>query len=63
MIGGIDPPSVYLEFSKDVDLAIRISGFGILPEALRQSVVEFAIGRATEGGDPRILIDASFACL
>ncbi len=63
VIEGIDRPGIYLEFSEDVDLAIRMWGFGILPEPLRQSLVEFAIRKATEGDDPRILVDARFRAL
>ncbi len=63
VIEDIDRPSVYLEFSEDVDLAISMSGFGILPGPLRQSLVALAIERATEGGDPRILVDAGFRAL
>lgn len=62
-IEDIDRPSVYLEFSEDVDLAIRMSGFGILPDSIRQSVVSFAIDCAMKGGDPRILVDAGLRAL
>jgi energy-coupling factor transporter ATP-binding protein EcfA2 len=63
IIEDIDRPSTYLEFSEDVNLAIRMSDFGILPEHLRQSLVELASERATEGGDPHILVDARFHAL
>lgn len=48
VIDGIDRPIVYMEFCEDVDLAIRMFSFGILPEELRQSLVALAIERATE---------------
>lgn len=63
IIEGIDCPSVYLEFSEDVNLAIRMFDFGILPDGIRQSLVSLAIDRALEGGDPRILVDTGFRAL
>ncbi|MFT7773620.1 hypothetical protein [Roseateles sp.] len=57
VVDGMDRPSKYLEFSEDVDLAIRMSGFGMLPEELRKAVVAFAMDCALNGGDARILVE------
>lgn len=60
---GIDRPSIYLENNEDVGLAIRMYTFGMLPDAVRESLVSFAIQCVKEGGDPRILVDTDFRAL
>jgi energy-coupling factor transporter ATP-binding protein EcfA2 len=62
-IEGLDHPDEFLEYSADVDLAIRMAAFGILPENNRASVVSFAVSCALTGGDPRILTEPGLRSL
>jgi hypothetical protein len=62
-IEGLDRPSEFLEYSEDVELAIRMAAFGILPENIRASVVSFAVNCAMTGGDPRILTEPNLRSL
>jgi hypothetical protein len=62
-IEDLDRPSEFLEYSEDVDLAIRMAAFGILPENIRAAVVSFAASCAMTGGDPRILTEPNLRSL
>lgn len=62
-IEGLDRPSEFLEYSEDIDLAIRMAAFGLLPENIRASVVSFAANCAVNGGDSRILTDPNLRSL
>jgi hypothetical protein len=48
---------LHLEFSPEVDLAIRLFKFGLLPEYARKSLVEAVSKYACDGDDGRVLID------
>ncbi|MFB9124395.1 hypothetical protein E2553_35250 [Paraburkholderia dipogonis] len=53
----IASPSLYLEYSADVDLAIRLFKFRLLPEDDRQMFVKVVSAHACNGDDARALID------
>lgn len=57
MLDSIAKPGPHLEFSEDVDLAIRLFEFKLLPEELRQTLIEEASEHARRGDDPRVLVD------
>lgn len=63
VVADIHRPSDFLEYSEDVDLAVRMASFGILPESIRKSVVSFAANCAMNGGDPRILVEPGLRSL
>jgi hypothetical protein len=48
---------LYLEFSAEVDLAVRLFEFGLLPEFARKALVEAVSKYARDGDDGRVLID------
>lgn len=57
LIDSIVKPSLYLEFSVEVDLAIRLFKFGLLPEDARKIIVESVNRHARSGEDSRVLSD------
>jgi len=58
LIDSLVKPPLYLEFSPEVDLAVRLFKFGLLPEYARKSLVEAVSKYAREGDDGRVLIDS-----
>lgn len=63
LIESIAKPSLYLEFSVEVDLAIRLFKFGLLPEDVRKSFIETVSHYALSGDDARVLSDPELRLL
>lgn len=63
LIESITKPTLYLEFSAEVDLAIRLFKFGLLSEYTRKSFVETVSQYALNGDDTRILFDSDLRSL
>ena len=57
LIDSMVKPPLYLEFSAEVDLAVRLFEFGLLPEFARKALVEAVSKYARDGDDGRVLID------
>lgn len=57
LIDSIVEPTLYLEFSSEIDLAIRLFKFGLLPEFARKAIMEVVSKYARDGDDGRVLID------
>lgn len=63
LIGSIVNPRPYLEFSAEVDLAVRLFKFGLLPEHARKSLIEAVSKYALNGEDARVLSDPELRSL
>ncbi|MEE4306012.1 hypothetical protein V2J60_04250 [Pseudomonas alliivorans] len=63
LIESITKPTLYLEFSTEVDLAIRLFKFGLLPEYIRKSFIEAVSQYALNGDDARVLSDPELRLL
>lgn len=63
LIESIAKPTLYLEFSAEVDLAVRLFKFGLLPEYTRKSFIETVSQYALNGDDARILFDSDLRSL
>lgn len=63
LIGSIVEPTLYLEFSVEVDLAIRLFKLGLLPEDERETLVESVSNYARSGEDPHVLRDPELRSL
>ncbi|MEI2627878.1 hypothetical protein [Erwinia aphidicola] len=63
LIASIANPTLYLEFSVEVDLAIRLFKLGLLPEDARRTLVETVSKYAHNGDDARVLSDPELRSL
>lgn len=63
LLGSIATPMLYLEFSVEVDLAIRLFKLGLLPEDTRKAFVENVSNYARSGEDPYVLRDPELRSL
>lgn len=63
LIDSIVSPMLYLEFSIEVDLAIRLYKFGLLPEDARRTLAENVSKHARDGVDARVLCDPELRSL
>ncbi|WP_263772931.1 restriction endonuclease [Propionivibrio soli] len=63
LIESIVNPMPYLEFSVEVELAIRLFKFGLLPEKARQTLVENVSKYARDALDARVLCDPELRSL
>jgi energy-coupling factor transporter ATP-binding protein EcfA2 len=63
LIESIVKPTLYLEYSADVDLAIRLFKLGLLPEDERKTLVENVSKYARSGADPHVLRDPELRAL
>ncbi|WLH02030.1 hypothetical protein PSH92_03935 [Pseudomonas beijingensis] len=63
LMESIAKPTLYLEFSVEVDLAIRLFKFGLLPENTRKSIIDTVSQYALNGDDARVLSDPELRLL
>lgn len=63
LIESIAKPTLYLEFSDEVDLAIRLFALGLLPEEARRTLIETVSTYALNGDDARVLRDPELRLL
>lgn len=63
LIESILKPSLYLDFSVEVDLAIRLFKLGLLPEDSRRTLVETVSKYARDGDDARAMSDPELRSL
>ncbi|HHQ6566124.1 TPA: restriction endonuclease [Serratia fonticola] len=63
LIASIANPTLYLDFSVEVDLAIRLFKLGLLPEDARRTLVETVSKYAHNGDDARVLSDPELRSL
>ncbi len=63
LIASIVKPLLYLEFSVEIDLAIRLFKFGLLPEDSRRTLAENVSKYARDGVDSRVLSDPELRSL
>lgn len=63
LIGSIVCPGLYLEFSVEVDLVIRLFKLGLLPENARKTFVESVSNYARNGEDAHVLRDPDLRSL
>lgn len=63
LIASIANPTLYLDFSVEVDLAIRLFKLGLLPEEARRTLVETVGKYAHNGEDARVLSDPELRSL
>lgn len=63
LIESIVKPMLYLEFSVEVDLAIRLFKLGLLPEDARRALAENVSKYARDGDDARVLSDPELRSL
>ena len=63
LIESIVKPTLYLDFSVEVDLAIRLFELGLLPEEARRTLVETVSKYALNGDDARALRDPKLRSL
>jgi len=63
LIESIVNPMLYLEFSVEVDLSIRLFTFGLLPEEARRTLAENVSKHARDGVDARVLYDPKLRSL
>jgi len=63
LVQSIVKPSLYLEFSAEVDLAIRLFKLGLLPEDARMTLIEIVSKYACAGDDARVLNDPELRSL
>lgn len=57
LLGSISEPGPHLEFSEDVDLAVRLFELGLLPEEQRRLLASAVSEHAWRGDDARALVD------
>jgi len=63
VLDGLESVGPHLDFSEDVDLAVRLFDFGLLPARLRESIVKAASQHAGEGNSARLLNDSRMRAL
>jgi energy-coupling factor transporter ATP-binding protein EcfA2 len=63
LIDSIVKPSLYLEFSAEVELAIRLFKLKLLPESARKSLISTVSRYARSGDDARVLHDPELRSL
>ncbi|KAA0075856.1 hypothetical protein CIW54_26080 [Paraburkholderia sp. T12-10] len=63
LIQSISSPSLYLEFSPEVSLCMRLYELGLLPEDARRTFVETVIQYALDGDDARVLTDGKLRAM
>lgn len=63
LIESIVKPMLYLEFSVEIDLAIRLFELDLLPEEARRTLAENVSKYARDGVDARVLIDPELRSL
>lgn len=63
LIESIVKPTLYLDFSVEVDLAIRLFKLGLLPEDARRTLVDTVSKYARNGDDARVLSDPELRSL
>lgn len=63
LIESIVKPMLYLDFSVEVDLAVRLFKFGLLPEDARITLAESVSKYARDGVDARVLSDPELRSL
>lgn len=63
LIESIVNPMLYLEFSVEVDLSIRLFKFGLLPEDARRTLAVNVSKHARDGVDARVLYDPELRSL
>lgn len=63
LVESILKPMLYLDFSVEVDLAIRLFKLGLLPEDSRRTLVETVSQYARDGDDARVMSDPELSSL
>ena len=58
VVESISKPSLYLDYSPKVNLALRLFSLGLLPEDARRTFAQTVIQYALDGDDARVLRDA-----
>jgi energy-coupling factor transporter ATP-binding protein EcfA2 len=59
VIESISKPSLYLDYSPEVDLVLRLFSLGLLTEDARSTFVQTVVQYALDGDDARVLSDAN----
>lgn len=63
ILNHVSEPGLYLSYAPEVDLAVRLHEYGLLPEEIRKKFVETVSNYAIDGDDVHALDDSDIRCI